>query len=145
MYELHDVVNLGCNTTKTSSMKQISKSEQVVMEVLWTRSPMGAAEIAQTITSETWSIKTLKTLLSRLVQKGILSTQLEGRRYLYTPLLSKEAYGARVLDGFSQKFYGGRTAPLFLHLTKSKNLSDADIDEISDILERLKAEKDRSS
>lgn len=125
-------------------MKQISKSEQVVMEILWTHSPMGAAEIAQNITSEIWSIKTLKTLLSRLVQKGILSTQLDGRRYLYTPRLSKEAYGAHVLDGLSQNFYGGRTASLFLHLTKSKNLSDADIDEISDIFEKLKAERDRS-
>jgi len=126
-------------------MKQISKSEQVVMEVLWSRAPLGAAEIAEAVTSETWSIKTLKTLLSRLVQKGVLTTQPEGRRYLYTPLVSKEAYGAQVLNGISQSFYGGRTAPLFLHLTKSKDLSNADIDEISAILEQLKAENDKSS
>lgn len=126
-------------------MKQISKSEQVIMEVLWNCSPMGAAEIAKAIKSETWNIKTLKTLLTRLVQKGVLVTQPEGRRYLYSPLVSKEAYGAQVLDGISQSFYGGRTAPLFLHMTKSKNLSDADIEEISSILESLKAEKDKSS
>ena len=106
---------------------------------------MGAAEIAEVITSETWSIKTLKTLLSRLVQKGVLDTQLEGRRYLYSPLVSKEAYGAQVLDGISKSFFGGRAAPLFLHMTKSKDLSDADIDEITSILDSLKAEKDKSS
>ena len=105
---------------------------------------MGAAEIAEAVTSEIWSIKTLKTLLSRLVQKEILSTQPDGRRYLYTPLISKEAYGAQVLDGIAQNFYGGRTAPLFLHLTKSKDLSKADIDELSAILKQLKAEKDKS-
>lgn len=126
-------------------MKQISKSEQVIMDILWKQAPLGAAEIAEAVTSETWSIKTLKTLLSRLVQKGVLATQPEGRRYLYSPLVSKEAYGAQILDGISQSFYGGRTAPLFLHLTKSKNLSDADIDEISSILESLKVEKDKSS
>lgn len=106
---------------------------------------MGATEIAETITTETWSIKTLKTLLSRLVQKGVLGTQPEGRRYLYSPLVSKEAYGAQVLDGISQSFYGGRTAPLFLHLTKSKNLSDTDIDEISSILENLKSKNNQLS
>jgi len=126
-------------------MKQISKSEQVVMEILWSRAPLGAAEIAEAVTSETWSIKTLKTLLSRLVQKEILSTQPDGRRYLYTPLVSKEAYGAQVLDGISQSFYGGRTAPLFLHLTKSKDLSNADIDELSAILQQLKVENNKSS
>ena len=115
------------------------------MEVLWSRAPLGAAEIAEAVTTETWSIKTLKTLLSRLVQKSILSTQLDGRRYLYTPLVSKEAYGALVLEGISQSFYGGRTTPLILHLTKSKDLSNADIDEISAILQQLKAEKDKSS
>ncbi|MDA8708329.1 BlaI/MecI/CopY family transcriptional regulator [Hellea sp.] len=126
-------------------MKKISQSELVIMDSLWEEAPMGASEIADKVSSEGWNIRTIKTLLSRLVQKGILSTEPDGRRYLYTPLMSKEAYGAQVLDGISKNFYGGRTAPLFLHLAKQKDLSDSDIDEISSILERLKAEKDKSS
>jgi len=49
-------------------VKQISQSELVIMNVLWVRAPqnkhgMGANEVAENVTSESWNIKTVKTLL----------------------------------------------------------------------------------
>lgn len=119
-------------------MKQISQSEMVVMDVLWDKAPMAASDIAQCVADEGWNIRTIKTLLSRLVQKDILTTQEDGRRYLYTPLLSKEDYGARILDTVSQQFFKDNAAPLFLHLAKSNSLSEGDIDEITALLKSLK-------
>jgi len=80
-------------------VKQISQSELVIMNVLWARAPMGANEVAENVTSESWNIKTVKTLLSRLVQKDVLTTRKEGRRYLYSPLISKEDYGLKPAEG----------------------------------------------
>ena len=72
---------------------RISQSELDVMDVLWAQSPLGASEVAQNLAqSKDWNIRTIKTLLARLVEKGALSTQTEGRRYLYTPLISKDSY-----------------------------------------------------
>lgn len=119
-------------------MKPISQSELVIMNALWARAPMGANEIAEQVASENWNIKTVKTLLSRLVQKEVLDTRKEGRRYLYTPLISKEDYGLRILDGVSETFFKEDAAPLFLHLAKSKALKAKDIDEIKALLETLK-------
>lgn len=120
-------------------MKQISQSEKIVMDVLWETSPMAASGIAERVKSEGWNIRTIKTLLSRLVQKGVLATQEDGRRYLYTPLLSKEDYGVRILDNVSAQFFQDNAAPLFLHLAKSKSLSEDDIDEITTLLKGLKS------
>jgi len=122
-------------------MKQISKSELIIMDVLWKKFPMGAADVAESVTDQKWNIRTVKTLLSRLVQKGILNTQQDGRRYLYSPILSKDEYGVKILNGISESFYDGRNAALFLNLVKSNDLSSQDIDEISALLEKLKAEK----
>ena len=122
-------------------MKQISKSELIIMDVLWKKFPMGAADVAKSVTGQKWNIRTVKTLLSRLVQKGILNTEQEGRRYLYSPRLSKEDYGMKILNGISESFYEGRNAALFLNLVKSNDLSTQDIDEISALLEKLKVEK----
>lgn len=119
-------------------MKQISQSEKIIMNVLWEKAPMAATDIAQDVAEEGWSIRTIKTLLSRLVQKGVLATQEDGRRYLYSPLLSKEDYGARILDTVSTQFFENNAAPLFLHLAKSSTLSEADIDEITALLASLK-------
>lgn len=135
-------------------MKSISKSEMAVMDVLWQQgarkgssekpqgAPMGASEIAQALSGQKdWSIRTVKTLLARLVEKGILQTQPEGRRYLYRPALSREAYGGQVIGSMSQQLFKGRTAPLFLHLAKSEDLSDQDIDEITALLAAMKSGK----
>ena len=122
-------------------MKQISKSELIIMGILWENFPMGATDVAKSVTDQKWNIRTVKTLLSRLVQKGILNTEQEGRRYLYSPLLSKEDYGTKILNSISERFYEGRNAALFLNLVKSNDLSTQDIDEISALLEKLKAEK----
>ena len=119
-------------------MKQISQSEMVVMDVLWEQAPMAASDIAERVASEGWNIRTVKTLISRLVQKGVLTTQQDGRRYLYRPLLSKAGYGVRILDTVSQQFFKDNAAPLFLHLAKSNTLSENDIDEITALLKTLK-------
>ncbi len=106
---------------------------------------MAASDIAKRVTSEGWNIRTVKTLISRLVQKGVLATQQDGRRYLYRPLLSKEGYGARILDAVSQQFFKDNAAPLFLHLAKSSKLSENDIDEITTLLETLKPKSGNTS
>ena len=51
------------------------------MEVLWRDSPLTAAEVAGRVPAEKgWSIRTVKTMLSRLLAKGILAHEEEGRR-----------------------------------------------------------------
>lgn len=126
-------------------MKPISQSERIIMEVLWSKAPLRAVQIAQDVAAEGWNIRTVKTLLSRLVKKDVISTQPDGRHYLYSPLISKEAYGAYIVDGVSKTYFEGHPAPLLLHLAKSKDLSAQDIDEITALLSDLKAAKSKPS
>ena len=115
------------------------------MDVLWEQAPLAASDIADRVKSENWNIRTIKTLLSRLVQKKILQTKQDGRRYLYTPALSREDYGVSVLDKVSSQFFKDNAAPLFLHLAKSNRLSEDDIDEITALLKSLKSKPSEDS
>jgi len=111
------------------------------MDVLWAENPLGASEVAaQLAQSKDWNIRTIKTLLARLVEKGVLSTETEGRRYLYTPLISKETYAAGATRRLSDRLFGGRAAPLIAHLAKGDGLSAADIAELEALLQALKKE-----
>ena len=120
--------------------KKISQAELSVMEVLWGESPLPASDIASALQAKTWNIKTIKTLLSRLVDKGALSTARDGRRYLYAPLISREAYAAGAARSLSDRLFGGRAAPLVAHLAEGRGLSDGDIAELEAILASLKSE-----
>ena len=81
---------------------------------------------------------TVKTLLSRLVAKGALTTQPDGRRFLYTPVLARSAYVGGESRRLVDRLFGGRAAPLFAHLAEAEALSEQDIAEIERLLKELK-------
>ncbi|MFW2830928.1 BlaI/MecI/CopY family transcriptional regulator [Sphingomonas sp. ID0503] len=121
-------------------MERISEAEQVVMEVLWASAdPLTAAEIVERLEGgKDWSDRTVKTMLSRLLAKGVLAHQEDGRRYLYSPVVPREAFVARESTRLVDRLFGGRAAPLVAHLAGQDRLSDADIDELEALLKELK-------
>ncbi|MCB2067065.1 MAG: BlaI/MecI/CopY family transcriptional regulator [Erythrobacter sp.] len=109
------------------------------MEALWQRSPQTAAEVCDTVCAERgWSMPTVKTLLSRLVQKGVLDTQPDGRRFLYTPLIARSAYVGTESRRLVERLFGGRAAPLLAHLAEAEALTPDDIAEIERLLAEMK-------
>ena len=125
--------------SKKISPREISQAELSVMEVLWGESPLPASDIADALAgAEKWNIKTIKTLLSRLVDKQALSTTKDGRRFLYAPLISRESYAATAAQSLSDRLFGGRAAPLVAHLAEGRGLSDEDIAELELILASIK-------
>ena len=119
--------------------ERISEAEHAVMEALWARAPMSAAEVGEAVGGQRdWSLATVKTLLSRLVTKGALATEADGRRFLYTPLIERADYVGGESRRLVDRLFGGRAAPLFAHLAESEALSAQDIAEIESLLQELK-------
>ncbi|RKQ72212.1 putative transcriptional regulator [Litorimonas taeanensis] len=118
---------------------RISQSELYIMNVLWDKSPLAASDVFKALDNEKdWSSRTVKTLLSRLVEKGALSTEADGRRYLYAPLIQKETYATQAARSLTDRLFGGRAAPLVAHLAESEGLTDSDIEELEALLAKLK-------
>lgn len=118
---------------------QITPAELEIMKVLWKHPGTGASEIVDALDGEQdWSPRTVKTLLSRLVEKGALETTAEGRRYLYRPLIAKRDYQKKEAGQLIDKLFGGRTAPLVAQLADARGLSSDDIEELEALLGRLK-------
>ena len=119
--------------------ERISDAEHAVMEVLWKRAPMTATEVAdQLVQQKDWSLQTVKTLLSRLAAKAVVGTEREGRRFLYSPLVERDAYLTGVSRNFVDRLFGGKVMPLVAHLAEADELSADDIREIEELLRELK-------
>jgi BlaI family transcriptional regulator, penicillinase repressor len=119
--------------------ERISSAEHEVMEVLWRDSPLTAAEVHERVPAErAWSIRTVKTLLSRLLAKGILAHEEEGRRYLYRPVVARDDYVARESRRLLDRLFGGRVTPLVAHLAERDDLTPVDIAEIEALLKALR-------
>lgn len=120
--------------------ERISEAEHEVMEVLWRESPLAASDVAERVDpARGWSIRTVKTLLSRLLTKGVLAHEEEGRRYLYRPTVSREDFVARESGRLLDRMFGGRVTPLVAHLAERDRLSPKDIEEIEALLKALKS------
>ena len=120
--------------------ERISEAEQAVMEVLWRDSPLGATEVAERVDpSRGWSDRTVKTLLSRLLAKGVIAHQEEGRRYLYRPVIQREDYVAQESGKLIERMFGGRVTPLVAHLAERDLLTPRDIAEIEALLKELRS------
>ncbi|SMF74699.1 BlaI/MecI/CopY family transcriptional regulator [Allosphingosinicella indica] len=119
--------------------ERISEAEHQLMEVLWQEAPLGAAEVASRVDpARDWSIQTVKTMLSRLLAKGALAHQEDGRRFLYRPLISREDVVTRESHRLLDRMFGGRLTPLVAHLAERDMLDAKDIAEIEALLKELK-------
>jgi predicted transcriptional regulator len=81
---------------------------------------------------------TVKTLLARLVAKGAVETEPQGRRFLYRPLMARSDYVGGESRRLVDRLFGGRAAPLFAHLAETEALSDDDLAEIERLLKELR-------
>jgi BlaI family penicillinase repressor len=117
----------------------ISEAEAVVMEVLWKgRGPMTSeAVVAALATSQDWQEPTIKTLLNRLLNKGAVAAERDGRRYLYSAVLGRDQWVSAQSESLVERLFGGRVAPLVAHFGKHRKLSRKDIADLRRLLEEL--------
>lgn len=122
-------------------LPKISESEWLVMRVLWLKSPLSAQDIFEQLDSTTkWKPKTIKTLIDRLVKKGAVKYEKDGRRYLYYPAVGREECVTTERKSFIKRVYGRITKPMLAAFLEDAELSGEDIAELKDILEQ-KAEE----
>lgn len=117
----------------------ISEAEYAVMEILWEEHPLSAQVIIDRIPPDRdWSVTTVKTLLARLVTKGVISATSEGRRFLYHPLLQRQAYVNSQARRMMNRLFKGKLTPFVAHLAESEQLSNDEIDSIERLLKELR-------
>jgi BlaI family transcriptional regulator, penicillinase repressor len=130
--------------TKTNqadpSNDRISDAEHAVMEILWAEAPLTANAVAERLRgSQSWSLTTVKTLLSRLLAKGALAYDADGRRFLYRPLIARADHVRGDVKRLVDRLFGGRLSPLVAHLAEQNTLTPQDIAEIEALLRELKS------
>lgn len=119
---------------------RISDAEHAVMEALWDESPLAAQAVAERVgPARGWTVATVKTLLGRLLAKGVIAAEEEGRRYSYRPLVTRDDYLARESLRLVDRLFGGRLTPLVAHLAERRTVTPEDLVELEALIRELKA------
>lgn len=121
--------------------ESISEAESAVLAVLWDRGPATAEDVTAALAAPRgWQDSTVKTLLGRLLKKGAVRAEKDGRRFIYTPALAREEWLSRESESLLNRLYGGRVAPLVAHFSRHRKLSKRDIRELKRLIGELEDE-----
>jgi len=108
------------------------------MEVLWKTSPISTEDLIAALKGpDKWHTSTVKTLLTRLLKKGAIRAEQDGRRYLYSPVMKREQWLTDESTGLLDRLFGGRVAPLVAHFSQRRKLSKKDVTELRRLIEEL--------
>ncbi len=101
---------------------------------------MTATELAEVVPKQRgWQLATIKTLLSRLVAKGAVRAEIDGRRFRYHPAIERDAMAVEQAGRLVDRMFGGRVSPLVAQLAEHRDLSPEDLDELEALIRSLRS------
>lgn len=120
-----------------TALPQISEAEFEVMKIVWKYAPINTNEITEKLLQTTaWSPKTIQTLIKRLVTKGVLSYEKQGRVFVYTPLVGESEYINQESDSFLNRYYDGDITSMLSSYLENDKLSEKEINSLRSLLSK---------
>jgi predicted transcriptional regulator len=111
---------------------QPTAAEWTVLNALWRQHPASARELLDALSGETrWAYTTLKTILTRMEQKGLVRTTMRGNTASYEPAVERARAQKHALRVLIDRVFEGAAGPLLAHLVEDQNLSATDRDKLA--------------
>ena len=126
----------------SKSMK-IPPSEWEVMEVLWSESPLSAAEIFERMPADTsWTVKTVRAFLDRLLQKEAVARRKIHGMYVFEPAIRRNDCLQQESQSFLDRFFHGNPMSLIAHFLEEEHLDEQDVQRLRKLLKKREQEKE---
>lgn len=114
---------------------KIFDSELKVLELIWANEPVSAKEISVLAERNIgWNKNTTYTVIKKLEEKGYIKRSDPG--FVCTSLISKRDVQKEETSGLLAKLFGGSKKALFSVLLEDESLSEEEIRELRDMIEK---------
>lgn len=125
-----------------TSTRELSRRERQMMDILYRLNEATAKEVMEAL-EDAPSYSSVRTLLGKLVEKGHIAHRESGLKYVYFPLVEREAASVNALSNVVKTFFSDST---FLAVNSLLDMSDGDIsDEELERLNQLIQEKKKNN
>jgi len=101
------------------------------MRILWDRDEATVLEVQERLRPERdLAQTTIATLLTRLEKRGVVSHRLDGRQFVYRPLVSEQEVRRSMVSELTTLLFDGSPAALMSHLLGSRDMDPGDLDRV---------------
>ncbi|WP_461214172.1 CopY/TcrY family copper transport repressor [Lacticaseibacillus sp. GG6-2] len=112
----------------TPKIDEITPAEWDLMRIVWTKGSIHSRELITLLQMKRdWSDSTIKTLLGRLVKKGLLAVSQEGRRYVYRPTVKEEVAMDTTVQELFSHLCAMRRGQTIIDLVEQTPMTQADL------------------
>ena len=124
---------------------ELFDSEWAILQVVWEQEPCAAPTVQEALeTDRGWAYTTVKTMMDRMVKKGLLTTEKIRNLYLYRSAISRtQAQRSEILRTVKRAFDGALT-PMMQFLIENEKLSEADYRQLERLIQNRKRGKRKS-
>ena len=115
---------------------KLTQAEWQIMNALWEKHPATARDIMSRLPRDVkWAYTTLKTMLSRLVEKDAVSEQKQSNTSIYEPLISQRKARLSAFRLMLDQSFNGAMGPLMHFMLEEQKLNDKQKKELIEILQ----------
>jgi predicted transcriptional regulator len=121
---------------------ELTEGEWAIIQAVWAKEPCAAPDVQESLASEqNWSYSTVKTMMDRMVSKGLLTTERIRNLILYRSAITRaEAQNGEVMRAIRRAFNGAMT-PMMQFLLDNGELSSEQLDDLEAMIRSKKEEK----
>ncbi|WP_349664321.1 BlaI/MecI/CopY family transcriptional regulator [Cellulophaga lytica] len=116
-------------------MKQLTKAEEEIMQVLWELEKTTVAAVIEKLPTPKPAYNTVSTIVRILENKGFVGHEKLGRGYLYFPLIKKADYSNQSINKLMEGYFQGSFKSMVSFFMKKNDMS---LSELESILEDIK-------
>ena len=116
-------------------MKELTKAEEEIMQILWELNSAFVKDIIAQLPEPKPAYNTVSTIVRILQQKGFVGHEIHGKSHKYHPLITKKNYTKSFMKGFVKKYFSGSYQQMISFFNKEEDLS---INELEQLLKELK-------
>ncbi len=114
---------------------KISNAEWAVMKIIWFNPEISSLNIINALKDNSkWKSSTIKSLITRLLNKNIIGFHKVGNKYYYFPLISEDECIKSESEDFINRVFNGSIKTMLSTFIESEEISKKDIKELKEIL-----------
>jgi BlaI family penicillinase repressor len=116
---------------------QLGRVQLLIMQTLWRLGRATAREITDALNEEeSIAHSTVQTLLRTLEEKGSIKHEVDGRTFVFVPLVQEDKYKRNATRDLLERVFGGDVRSLVAHLLQNEKVSRKELDEIRQLIEK---------
>ena len=117
-----------------SSKHRLGDLQLAIMRVLWSRGEGSVSDVHEALAERRLALTTVATMLTKLEKKGVVDHRVDGRRFLYRPLVSERLIRQSMVADLTDQLFRGDVGALVSHLLTEHDADSEEIERLRDMI-----------